>query len=160
MRLFKKSKELVLLSPAHGTVIGLQEVPDPVFARGTLGPGFAVVPNDRTVVSPVAGVVSAVFPSHHAVVIEATDGVQVLVHAGLDTVQLEGRHLQTAVSVGENVEPNDPLIHWDPAAVAAEGYATHVVVCLIESGPFSDLQVRSGIAVPGTVAATATRVSR
>lgn len=124
------TEEQVVLAPVQGRLIPLAEVKDPTFAAEMVGPGAAIVPSAGPVVSPVDGEVIVAFPTHHAFAIRGTDGVEVLVHVGMDTVRLEGRHFTPKVVAKQKVRAGDPLVEVDWAAVAAEGYdlTTPVVV--------------------------------
>ena len=117
-----------LRQPVQGQVITLQEVPDEVFAAGTLGPGLAVQPVDGMVVAPAAGRVVSVAP--HAVGLALSDGIEVLVHAGIDTVKLNGAGLEALVAEGDEVAAGTPLLRLDLDAIKAAGYSavTPVVV--------------------------------
>ncbi len=117
-------------SPMRGRLIPLAEVKDPTFAGGMLGPGVAILPENGPVVSPVDGQVIVAFPTHHAYAIRSTDGVEVLIHIGMDTVKLEGRGFTPHVVAKQKVRAGDPLVDVDWAAIAAAGYdiTTPVVV--------------------------------
>lgn len=117
-----------IAAPAQGTIIPLGEVADAMFAGGMLGPGGAVEPTSGDVVAPVAGVVTAVFPTGHAYGITTDEGVELLIHIGLDTVSLGGRHFTPRVTTGARVAVGDALASVDWDAVAAEGFATTTVV--------------------------------
>ncbi|MQA98575.1 MAG: PTS glucose transporter subunit IIA, partial [Streptosporangiales bacterium] len=108
-------------SPVAGRVVGLAAVPDPVFAQGMVGPGTAIDPvRERTdAVSPVAGTVVKLHP--HAFVVVDAEGHGVLVHLGIDTVQLKGAGFEVHVAEGDTVAAGQSLITWDPAAVEAGG---------------------------------------
>ena len=113
---------LTVLAPLTGRVIELAEVPDPVFAEALVGPGLAVDPDrgESVAVAPVAGSVVKLHP--HAYVVVADDGNRgVLVHLGVDTVQLRGEGFELLVKEGEHVEAGQPMVRWQPAAVAAGG---------------------------------------
>ncbi|MGY5764110.1 sucrose-specific PTS transporter subunit IIBC [Brachybacterium sp. DNPG3] len=117
-------------SPALGTAVPLAAVADPMFAGAVLGPGGAVVPSSGPVVSPVDGTVTVAFPTAHAYGITSDDGVEILVHVGLDTVQLGGKHFTAVVSAGQKVSRGDVLAEVDWAGVIAAGYdvTTPVVI--------------------------------
>lgn len=116
--------------PVQGRVIPLNEVKDATFAGGTLGPGAAVIPSAGPVVSPVDGEVIVAFPTAHAYALRSASGVDILIHIGMDTVQLKGTHFTPKVVKGQKVRRGDVLAEVDWAAVAAEGYdlTTPVVV--------------------------------
>lgn len=108
-------------SPVAGRVVGLAAVPDPVFAQGMVGPGTAIDPvrEPTDAVSPVAGTVVKLHP--HAFVVVDAEGHGVLVHLGIDTVQLKGEGFVVHVAEGDTVAAGQTLISWDPAAVEAGG---------------------------------------
>lgn len=116
----------VVLAPVAGRVLALGDVPDAVFSSGMLGPGAAVVPSAGRVVAPVDGEVVSVLP--HAYGLRTADGVEVLVHVGIDTVRLKGSGFAPAVVAGAVVRGGDPLGSFDLAAVLAAGYDPSVVV--------------------------------
>ena len=115
------SGPLPVLAPLAGRAVPLADVPDPVFAAAMVGPGRAVDPERReqTAVSPLAGRVVKLHP--HAYVVLADDGRGVLVHLGIDTVQLHGEGFRLLVAEGDEVQAGDPVVVWDPAAVEAGG---------------------------------------
>lgn len=113
-------------APVAGTAVPLSEVEDPAFAAGLLGPGMAVRPATGTVVAPAAGTVLSAMP--HAYGLRTVDGVELLVHIGIDTVSLKGRHFDQRVQAGQEVAAGDPLAEVDLAAVAAAGLPTTVVL--------------------------------
>jgi PTS system glucose-specific IIA component len=137
---------LTVLSPVAGTVVAVTDVPDPVFAEQMVGPGVGVEPADGVVVAPVDGRVVSLHP--HAFVVQAADGA-VLVHLGIDTVQLGGAGFDVRTTVGDDVTAGQPLVAWDPPAVRAGGRATVCPVVVLEADPAA-LVV---LAAPGSVVA-------
>ncbi len=120
----------VLTNPVSGEVADLAEASDQTFASGALGPGFVVRPSDDTLVSPVDGVVKSLFPTSHAIGLVSDDGAEILIHIGVDTVKLDGKHFDKFVAQGDRVRKGQPLLRFDRAAITAEGYdiSTFVVV--------------------------------
>ena len=113
-----------LRRPLEGTVVPLDQVPDATFAQGIMGPGVAIEPEDGLVVAPAEGTVAHVFPTGHAVALTLEDGVEVLIHVGLDTVEMKGEGFETLVEVGEHVVAGSPLLRADLAAIRAAGHET------------------------------------
>jgi PTS system beta-glucosides-specific IIC component len=109
-------------SPLDGSAVALAQVADPVFSGGALGKGVAIVPSGRTVFAPFDGEVVAVFPTGHAIGLRSTTGAELLIHIGLDTVKLNGKHFTTKVEQGQAVRSGDVLIEFDRDAILAEGY--------------------------------------
>ncbi|MBO0428500.1 PTS transporter subunit EIIC [Vagococcus fluvialis] len=121
-------------SVATGTLIPIEEVEDDVFSQKMMGEGFAVNPNEnKEVVSPVSGVVTSVFPSLHAIGLETAEGLEVLVHMGLDTVQMKEKAFDVKVAVGETVEQGQLLAHANWDLVVSENKGTTIVVVFTNS---------------------------
>jgi PTS system N-acetylglucosamine-specific IIA component len=110
-----------VLAPMEGTAVGLAAVPDPVFSAGMVGPGTAIDPlrGPGKAVAPIAGKIMKLHP--HAYVIVGDDGKGVLVHLGIDTVQLKGAGFQLLAAEGDRVSAGQPVVAWDPSAIEAGG---------------------------------------
>lgn len=128
-----------VLAPVAGEVLPLDRVPDPAFASGALGVGAGVRPDDGLVVAPVSGTVATMMP--HAYGIRRRDGAEVLVHVGIDTVQLEGMYFDPRVAQGAVIRAGDPLAHVDMNAVAEAGFDTTTVVVVLGSLPGGPVRV-------------------
>jgi PTS system glucose-specific IIC component len=121
-------------SVATGTLIPIEEVEDDVFSQKMMGEGFAVNPNEnKEVASPVSGIVTSVFPSLHAIGLETAEGLEVLVHMGLDTVQMKEKAFDVKVSVGETVKQGQVLAHANWDLVVSENKGTTIVVVFTNS---------------------------
>ncbi|MEZ5212625.1 PTS glucose transporter subunit IIA [Gordonia sp. (in: high G+C Gram-positive bacteria)] len=107
-------------APVDGEVIPLDQVPDKMFSAGTMGPGFAVLPTGEVFSSPVDGVLTMVFPTKHAFAVTTDDGVQILVHIGLETVALKGDGFEALAAKGDRVSAGTPVIRADLAAIGAK----------------------------------------
>ncbi|MBK8448375.1 MAG: PTS glucose transporter subunit IIA [Micropruina sp.] len=125
--------EVLVLSPMDGALVALSDVPDPVFSSGAMGTGVGVVPTSGTVYAPVSGTVIVTMDSGHAYGIRTADGVEVLVHVGIDTVNLKGEGFTPKVSQGDTVTAGDVLAEVDLAAIKAAGYSTTTVVLITNS---------------------------
>ncbi|AXI10543.1 PTS sugar transporter [Oceanobacillus zhaokaii] len=112
-KLFGKKETEKFLSPLKGELIPITEVPDEVFAGKMMGDGFAIVPKDNTVVSPITGKVINIFPTKHAIGILADSGREILIHVGIDTVELKGEGFETLVGIDDHVEAGQPLLKVD-----------------------------------------------
>ncbi|MEL4505593.1 beta-glucoside-specific PTS transporter subunit IIABC [Luteococcus sp. H138] len=123
-------------SPLAGEVLPLESVKDAVFARGALGPGVAVVPSEGRLVAPADGAVTVMFPTGHAVGLATDAGAELLMHVGLDTVQLQGEHFTTHVAKGDRVTRGDLLVEFDVEAIAAAGYDLTTPVVITNSKSF------------------------
>ncbi|GKH47234.1 MULTISPECIES: PTS sugar transporter subunit IIA [Anaerotruncus] len=118
---FLKGKQLEIAAPLTGKVIPVTEVPDPVFAEKVLGDGIAVDPTEGTVYSPVDGTIFQIAHTFHAMGIESDDGLEILVHLGIDTVKLEGKGFQSFVEVGQKVKKGDKIMEMDIGFIREQG---------------------------------------
>ena len=131
---------LEVASPLEGKAVALSEVPDPIFAAGKLGEGVAVEPTGTTVVAPAVGKVAATYPSGHAVGLKLDNGVELLVHVGLDTVNLDGEGFTVKVKKGEQVAAGDTLIEFDPAVIKKAGYPLITPVIVTNTRKFASVE--------------------
>lgn len=109
----KKSKVEEIFSPLTGERIELEKVPDPVFSQKMMGDGFAVIPSEGKVTSPVIGEIIQVFPTKHAIGIKSKEGLEILIHVGLETVALKGEGFKVFVKEGQTINVGDPLLEFD-----------------------------------------------
>ena len=125
------AKDTVLSACLNGTVVPLAEVKDEAFASGALGDGIAIEPSDGELVAPADGEISSTFETHHAVGMTTADGAELLMHIGIDTVKLGGKHFTYLVNEGDKVKKGQPLIRFELEAIKAEGYpvTTPLIVC-------------------------------
>lgn len=124
-------KEIVIEAPCAGQAISIHEVSDPAFSQEILGTGVAIVPTVGELRSPVDGAVETMFDTGHAVSLLADSGAEVLLHVGLDTVALKGKHYTIHAKNGQRVSRGDLLIEFDIEGIKADGYdiVTPVVIC-------------------------------
>lgn len=133
----KKRKEAqesgIIYSPLKGTVIPLKEIPDSVFAEGILGFGCGIQPTSEMVYAPFDGTIVQVSDTKHAVGLRSADGTEVLIHVGMDTVEMNGNGFTTFVKTGDNVKKGEKLIEFSISEIEAAGYSsvTAVVVCSV-----------------------------
>lgn len=140
-----------IVSIADGNIIPLSEVPDPTFAGEILGKGAAVQLESDEIYSPVDGTVASVFPTKHAIGLLSDDGVEVLIHVGIDTVQLEGRHYDVKVEAGQKVKKGDLLLVCDREAIEKEGYQTVTPIIISNTADFDEVQqIENGKVKKGT----------
>ncbi|SDN39097.1 PTS sugar transporter subunit IIA [Alkalicoccus daliensis] len=120
----------ILVSPVNGEVVPLSEVPDPTFAEKMMGDGVAVKPTSGTIVAPITGEVMQLFPTKHAVGIKTVNGVEILLHIGIETVNMQGEGFKAFVKEGDRVAVGDKLIEFDMDMVneKAESTITPVIV--------------------------------
>lgn len=132
-------KKEVLLSPLTGDVKSLTEVPDPAFAEGSMGKGIAILPTVGQVVSPVNGTVGTVLKSGHAVILMSENGGEILIHVGINTVQLKGQHFTPRVKAGDQVKQGDLLIDFDLEKIKEAGYNPITPVIISNTADYLDV---------------------
>ncbi len=137
----------VLCAPLKGKVIPLEKVSDPTFAEKILGDGAAIVPESGLLVSPADATVDTVFETGHAVSLTTDGGAELLIHIGIDTVKLNGKHFKPMVKNGERVITGQPLIEFDVDKIRAEGYDTTTSVVVINHKDYAGLETNGPDAV-------------
>nr|WP_263323363.1 beta-glucoside-specific PTS transporter subunit IIABC [Neobacillus sp. Marseille-Q6967] len=129
-----------LYSPIKGEVKPLSAVNDATFSSGIMGKGFAIVPEEGKVVSPVSGKITTIFKTKHAIGITSDNGAEILIHVGLDTVKLEGKHFTAHVKDGDPVDVGDTLVTFDMDAIKAEGYDLITPVIITNPDRYQTIQ--------------------
>lgn len=141
MKLFQnKPKEKVIFSPLNGQVIPLSNVKDPVFADGILGKGAAILPSEGRLISPVNGTILNVFPTLHAIGIQSDDGLEILIHLGFDTVELEGKYFKSNISEGDKVSVGDLLIEFQIEEIKNAGYDITTPIVVTNSDQYETIE--------------------
>ena len=133
------NKKSIVYAPINGKVIPLEEVKDEAFNSGSLGKGVGIMPEDGNVYAPVDGKITALFNSLHAIGLTSDDGMEVLVHIGLDTVKLNGKYFNAHVKQGDSVKKGDLLLTFDKEAIEKEGYDITTPVIITNSNDFLDV---------------------
>ncbi|GMA69030.1 PTS beta-glucoside transporter subunit EIIBCA [Leuconostoc litchii] len=136
----------LVIAPISGTIIPLESVKDQVFASGAMGKGIAIVPNDDKIISPIDGTVAAIYPSKHAIGLISYGGVEVLIHVGIDTVQLNGKYFTQLVEQGQKISVGTPLITFDREAIQEAGYDTTVMVIITNTADYKITETEETIA--------------
>lgn len=143
-------KQIEIAAPVKGTVRKLEQVKDAAFASGVLGKGVAILPEEGKVYAPVSGVVTSLFPTLHAMGIETEDGAEILIHIGLDTVQLNGEGFQAMIQQGDQVERGQLLVTFDMEFIVEKGYCMETPILVVNSDQFLDvLEVAGETVNPG-----------
>ncbi len=152
-----KPSGLRVAAPLTGEAVALSEVSDPTFGQEILGKGAAIRPTQGKVFAPFDGVVDLMFDTGHAVNLISDDGVELLIHVGLDTVKLKGEHYTAHVHSGDKVTRGQLLMEFDPAAIAAAGYdvITPIVVC--NTADFASVEAQLGPVTQGDGLLTLTK---
>ncbi|MBQ8816157.1 MAG: PTS glucose transporter subunit IIA [Lachnospiraceae bacterium] len=149
---FKKKKDEVPVNPNElkafltGKVIPIEEVNDPVFSSKMLGDGLAIEPASELIVAPCDGVVSTVMAdSKHAVGITAANGMELLIHEGIDTVSLNGEGFRLFVNEGDHVKAGDKLIQFDAKLIQSKGYPITCILAVTNSDDYPNMKLHTGI---------------
>ena len=142
--------DLIFYSPLSGPVVPLEDVPDPVFAQRMAGDGLAIDPLDNRVLSPCVGKVTQVHRKRHAVTLATEEGVEILIHIGIETVSLDGEGFQVRVSDGQRVSRGDLLIEFDADVIARKAKSLITVVLVANNDRFHPTNLFQGLAEAGT----------
>ncbi|MGC1063014.1 PTS beta-glucoside transporter subunit IIABC [Pantoea agglomerans] len=147
-----------ILSPMTGTVLALDQIPDPTFASGLLGQGAAIIPSDNKVIAPFAGEVASLFQTRHAIGLLSHSGVELLIHVGIDTVRLGGKPFTAHVKVGDTFSAGDLLLEFDRQAILDAGYDLATPIIITNSDEYPEVMTVAGTAVTaGTPLLSVTR---
>lgn len=140
----KNAKTISLKAVEDGRTISMDEVNDQTFAQELLGPGIAIVPSNGTVVSPINGTIATVMDTKHAVCIQGEDGLELIVHAGLDTVELNGKYYQTYKEIGDQVKAGDVLLEFDLEEITKAGYDVTTPIVITNLGDYKITKCLTG----------------
>lgn len=133
------AEDCIIVSPLTGEVVPLEKVEDSVFSSGAMGKGIAIMPSEGKLVSPVRGTVAAVFSTKHAIGITAAAGAEILLHIGMDTVQLAGKYFEVRVKEGQQVEPGQILATFDIDGITKAGYSPVTPIIITNSQDYLDV---------------------
>ena len=146
-KLFGKSEEapktIEVKAPISGKYVAIENIPDPVFAQKMMGEGFGIEPIEGTVVSPIKGEIVNVFPTKHAIGIKADNGLEVLIHVGLETVAMNGEGFETKVAVGDKVEVGEALLNFDIALIQEKASSIISPVIITNSDIISNFEINN-----------------
>lgn len=146
----KGNDGIVIAAPMKGKAVDLKMVNDPTFSEGLLGKGIAIIPSEGKVYAPVDGEIGLVFDTRHAVSLTADEGMEVLIHVGLDTVNLKGEGYEAHVSAGDKVKKGDLLLSVDLDKIKEAGYDTITPVIICNTDDYADvIAVADGDVVEG-----------
>lgn len=136
-----------MVSPIKGEVIPLTSVNDATFSSEMLGKGVAIIPQDNTVYAPISGEIVTFFNTLHAIGIKSNDGVEVLIHVGIDTVQLNGKYFKALAKQGQKISVGDPLLEVDFTGIKNEGYDVVTPIIITNSNDFKEVLATSNTTV-------------
>ncbi|MFP3668457.1 beta-glucoside-specific PTS transporter subunit IIABC [Priestia sp. SIMBA_032] len=133
------SQNTIIKNPIKGNVISLNKVEDDVFALETMGKGIAINPIEGKVVAPFNGEVVSLFPTKHAICLSSDDGVEMLIHVGINTVQLNGKYFEAHVEQGKRISKGETLLTFDLENIKEEGYVTQVPIIILNTQDYTDV---------------------
>lgn len=140
----KKDRSTVIYSISDGTIVDLKEVPDEVFANKMMGDGFAIQPQNGSVYSPVTGTVKTVFPTKHALGLTTDEGIDVLIHLGVDTVELNGEPFDLFVNVGDQVTPETKLVEINLDELTKAGKDSSLMLIFTNGDKIKQMDIHYG----------------
>ena len=126
-------------SPVQGNVMSLNQVKDKVFSSEALGKGIAIIPDEDIIYAPISGEIVTLFPTHHAIGIKTDNGIEVLIHIGIDTVELEGKYFESFIKQGEYVQMGQKLISFNRQKIKEKGYDDTVVMIVTNSDNYLEV---------------------
>lgn len=134
-----KKRNLEIHAPVEGKVISLTDVEDKAFASEALGKGIAFMPEEDMIYAPVSGEVVTLFPTQHAIGLKTDYGIEVLIHIGIDTVELNGKYFKSFIKQGDHVHIGQEMIHFDREAISKEGFDNTVIMVITNSHDYLDI---------------------
>jgi PTS system beta-glucosides-specific IIC component len=132
---------LEIASCIEGEMINIEQVNDPVFSSKTMGEGVAFIPEKGIVCSPIDGTIEVAFPTGHAIAIKSSNGAEILIHIGINTVELNGQHFKMLVKQGDSARKGQPLINFDLEAIKEKGYDTTTMMVIANSTEFKNIDI-------------------
>ena len=149
----KKSKSILIKMPFEGEVVDLKEVPDQVFSQKMLGDGFAILPKAgiNTICSPCDGELLQIFPTNHAIGIQSSEGIEMIIHVGIDTVELKGEGFERLLEPPCTIKTGQALLNFNSDTIKAHSKATITPVVFTEMGSINSLSVNYGALKEGDV---------
>ncbi len=131
------------ISPLNGQLVAISEVKDPVFSQKMMGDGFAIVPSSNEVVSPVDATIEVLFPTGHAIGLKTNDGVEILIHLGIDTVKSKSNSFKLLKQVGDKVSAGDAIIQMNLKQLINEGYDMTTPIIFLSGQKLKEMDSRS-----------------
>lgn len=136
----KKVNELEIFKCAQGDIVPIENVPDSVFADKLLGDGIAINPSNGEIISPIDGQIVMIQDSLHAIGIQSEDGIEILIHVGLDTVELKGEGFVKKVNINDRVNKGQPIVCFDKEMIEEKGYNTITMMIVVNDERISKLE--------------------
>lgn len=141
---FKNDEEITLYNSIKGTIIKIEDVPDEIFSKKIVGDGYAIIPTENIVYSPISGVIKVIMPTLHSIGIVSDDGLEVLIHIGIDTIDLGGDGFIAYKSVGDRVSYGDKILEFDKTFLNREDLCMITPVVITNSDAYDSIIVNYG----------------
>ncbi len=129
-----------ILQPVNGEVITASEIPDPMFSTEMLGPSVGIKPTDNEIYAPFDGTVKMIFPTNHAIGLESNNGVEVMIHVGIDTVDMNGNGFESHIQEGDQFKQGDLLLTFDSKKIKEAGNSDCVIVVLTNGSSLNEVK--------------------
>ncbi len=137
----------LIAAPVSGQLIPMSQVNDPTFSQEILGKGVAIIPEEEEIKSPVNGTVTMVFDTKHAIGLKGDNGAELIIHIGLNTVELNGEYFTALIKEGQKVKVGTPLIRFEKDKIREKGYDTVTMVLVTNTPEFPDMVCKAGMDV-------------
>lgn len=144
---FKKVQEVQttnIYTPVGGKVIDIKETKDQMFSMEVLGKGVGIIAKEKTIVAPSSGTISTFFPTKHAIGITTDNGVEILIHVGIDTVELNGKYFEALKKQGESINEGDALLNVEFEEIEKAGYDATVMMVITNTANYKNIQIHTG----------------
>lgn len=148
-KFFKKNKFIEIVAPITGNILPIEEVPDKVFSEKMIGDGLAINPTEGKVVSPIDGTVVTIFPTNHAIGLVAKEGLEILIHIGLDTVELDGLGFKRIIEKDSKVKKGDLLMEFDINIIKEKGKSPITPIIITNMDKVSKIDKKDGLVKKG-----------
>lgn len=142
--IFKKNKKIELVGPITGDIIELEQVSDPVFSEKMLGDGVAILPKEGKLYSPIDGEIVTIFSTNHAIGLKHKSGLEILIHIGIDTVELEGKGFKRLAHQGDKIQVGTPLMEFDIEKIKSSGRSVITPIVITNMTEVKKLEKSTG----------------
>ncbi|MCF6465809.1 PTS sugar transporter subunit IIA [Clostridium sp. Cult2] len=148
-KFFKKNKFIEIVAPITGNILSIEEVPDKVFSEKMIGDGLAINPTEGKVVSPIDGTVVTIFPTNHAIGLVTKEGLEILIHIGLDTVELDGLGFKRIIEKDSKVKKGDLLMEFDINTIKEKGKSPITPIIITNMDKVNKIDKKDGLVNKG-----------
>jgi sugar PTS system EIIA component len=151
LNFMKKNRTIEIKAPVTGKIIPIEEVDDKVFSEKMLGDGFAIIPEEDIIKSPCNGKIVQIFPTNHAIGLLADNGLEILIHIGMDTVELNGKGFERIIQSGDKVRVGDELIKFDRQFIKEKGKSIVTPVVITNMEKVDSIEINTNVEKDGII---------